>query len=133
MNLNAHLLALVHQISGIIKNKIQWDLDLVDKLIWLHSLRVSKIAMDNFRAFLRGDAVGVVFYQSSGTLASWYAGFEAVSLDHTEWHVFIKTRLRTRRPTLIKHITTVQRATHGCKDGKEKGWRYTKAWQIKSH
>jgi len=89
--------------------------------------------MDDFRAFLRGYAVGVVFNQSSGTLASWHTGFKAVSLDHTEWHVFIKTCLRTRWPTLIKHITTVQRATHSCRDGKEKAWHYTKTQQIKSN
>lgn len=90
-------------------------------LVWW-SLWVSEIAVDNFGAFLGGDAVSVVFHQASGTLASRHTGFEAVSLDHAERHVFVKTRLRTRRPAFIKHIAAVQRTAHSYRNGGKKRW-----------
>lgn len=70
--------------------------------------------MYNLGALFSLYAVVVVENQTSGTLAAWDTGLEAVTLNHTQWYVNIKAGYGTRGATLIKDKAPFHWTAHSC-------------------
>lgn len=52
--------------------------------------------------------MGLVFHQTSRTLAAWDTGLEAVGVNHSQRNIFVKTRLWARGATLIEHVAAIR-------------------------
>lgn len=72
---------------------------------------------------LRRDAVALVLHQACRALAARHTGPHAAGLQVSKGHMLIEAGAGTGRATLIKHKSTVQGASHHCRQSGKQGRR----------